>query len=140
MKLSSRHWLLVVLLPILVTGCLGRASVGYSTGAAVAVEDEPPLVEVQPGVWVVEDYNERAHSETKQAPARRWAAGGWLPRMPESREQLDMLLLRVARPRVVHRDGIRFEGQRYLALTLAGYVGEAVTIRGSAIIRAKSNA
>jgi putative transposase len=40
-----------------------------------------------------------------------------------------MLLLRVARPRVVHRDGIRFEGQRYLALTLAGYVGEAVAIR-----------
>jgi putative transposase len=49
--------------------------------------------------------------------------------MPDSLEQLDMLLLRVARPRVVHRDGIRFEGQRYLALTLAGYVGEPVTIR-----------
>ena len=77
----------------------------------------------------LEDYSHRAHSETQQAPAQRWAAGGWLPRMPDSPEQLDMLLLRVARARVVHRDGIRFEGQRYLALTLAGYVGEHVTIR-----------
>ncbi|MCA1679483.1 MAG: Mu transposase C-terminal domain-containing protein [Actinobacteria bacterium] len=81
------------------------------------------------GRFLVEDYNQRAHSETKVAPAERWAAGGWLPRMPDSPEQLDMLLLRVARLRVVHRDGIRFEGQRYLALALAGYVGEPVTIR-----------
>jgi putative transposase len=81
------------------------------------------------GRFLIEDYNHRSHSETKARPVGRWAGSGWLPRMPESLEQLDMLLLRVTRPRVVHRDGIRFEGQRYLALTLAGYVGEAVTIR-----------
>jgi putative transposase len=81
------------------------------------------------GRFLVEDYNHRAHSETKTPPVRRWVAGGWLPRMPDSLEHLDMLLLSVARPRVVQRDGIRFEGQRYLALTLAGYVGETVTIR-----------
>lgn len=49
--------------------------------------------------------------------------------MPESLEQLDLLLLCVARPRIVHRDGIRFQGLRYLDLTLAAYVGEPVTIR-----------
>ena len=49
--------------------------------------------------------------------------------MPESLEQLDLLLLTVARPRVVQRDGIRFQGFRYLDLTLAAYVGEPVTIR-----------
>ena len=49
--------------------------------------------------------------------------------MPDSLEQLDLLLLTVARPRVVQRDGIRFAGQRYLDLTLADYVGEPVTIR-----------
>src|SRR5664279_2445215 len=32
-------------------------------------------------------------------------------------------------PRKVHRDGIRCHGLRYLALTLAAYVGEEVTIR-----------
>jgi putative transposase len=81
------------------------------------------------GRFLVEDYNHRAHSETKVPPVRRWIAGGWLPQMPDSLEHLDMLLLSVARPRVVHRDGIRFEGERYLALTLADYVGETVTIR-----------
>jgi len=35
----------------------------------------------------------------------------------------------VAAPRVVHRDGIRFQGVRYLDPTLAAYVGERVTIR-----------
>lgn len=75
------------------------------------------------------DYNARTHSETGQAPARRWAAGGWLPRMPESLEALDLLLLTVARPRVVHRDGVHLHGLRYLDLTLAAYVGEPVTVR-----------
>jgi hypothetical protein len=35
----------------------------------------------------------------------------------------------VARPRQVHRDGIRFRTLRYIAPTLAAFVGEAVTIR-----------
>jgi putative transposase len=34
-----------------------------------------------------------------------------------------------ARPRVVRRDGIHFEGLRYTRPTLAGYVREPVTIR-----------
>jgi putative transposase len=81
------------------------------------------------GRFVVDDYLVRTHSETQQAPRERWLAGGWLPRMPESLEQLDLLLLTIAKPRVVQRDGIRFQGVRYLDLTLAAYVGEPVTIR-----------
>jgi putative transposase len=49
--------------------------------------------------------------------------------MPESLEALDLLLLTVATPRKVHRDGIRCHGLRYLDLTLAAYVGEQVTVR-----------
>jgi putative transposase len=49
--------------------------------------------------------------------------------MPDSLEALDLLLVAVAKPRVVHRDGIRFQGQRYIDPALAGYVGEPVTIR-----------
>jgi putative transposase len=79
--------------------------------------------------FVVRDYHLRRHSETKQLPQERWEAGGFLPRMPDSLEQLDLLLLTVATPRTVHRDGIRFQRLRYLDLTLASYVGEAVTIR-----------
>lgn len=49
--------------------------------------------------------------------------------MPDSLEDLDLLLVMVAKPRVVHRDGIRFQGLRFLDPTLAAYVGESVTIR-----------
>jgi hypothetical protein len=35
---------------------------------------------------------------------------GWLPRMPDSLEALDGFLLHVAKPRVVQRDGIHFQG------------------------------
>ncbi|HZM68399.1 MAG TPA: Mu transposase C-terminal domain-containing protein [Nakamurella sp.] len=81
------------------------------------------------GRYLVDTYHHRVHPETGQTPARRWVAGGWLPRMPESEEALDLLLLTVATPRKVHRDGIRCHGLRYLSLTLAAYVGEQVTIR-----------
>ena len=40
-----------------------------------------------------------------------------------------MLLVMVAKSRIVRRDGIRFEGLRYQAPALAPYVGQPVTIR-----------
>jgi len=49
--------------------------------------------------------------------------------MPDSLEQLDLLLLTVATPRKVRRDGIWFLGRRYLDTTLAAYIGEAVIVR-----------
>ncbi|WP_216841249.1 Mu transposase C-terminal domain-containing protein [Acidobacterium sp. S8] len=47
----------------------------------------------------------------------------------QSLEQLDLLLMQEVRTRKVRRDGIHFQGLRYLSLTLAAYVGEDVTIR-----------
>lgn len=79
--------------------------------------------------FIVNDYNQRRHSETHQAPQQRWDAGGFLPHLPERLEDLDLLLLSVPRSRVVQRDGIRFEGMRYLDVNLAAFVGEPVTIR-----------
>ena len=52
-----------------------------------------------------------------------------LPKLPESLESLDLLLVHHAQPRRVRRDGIRFLGLRYSEPTLAAYVGEPVTIR-----------
>jgi putative transposase len=49
--------------------------------------------------------------------------------LPESLEQLDLLLLTVAKPRTIHPDGIHFQSLRYLDPTLAAYVGESVIIR-----------
>ena len=79
--------------------------------------------------FVLDDYHQQLHSETGMAPRARWERGGFLPRLPDSLEQLDLLLLTVAKPRKVHQDGIHFQGFRYLDLTLAAYVGETVTIR-----------
>jgi putative transposase len=79
--------------------------------------------------FLLDDYHQRIHSETGQRPQERWEAGGWLPQLPTSLEQLDLLLLTVPKGRRIQQDGIRFQGFRYLDLTLAAYVGETVTIR-----------
>jgi len=81
------------------------------------------------GTWITTTYHRRVHPETGQTPIDRWIAPGWMPRMPESLDELNLLLLQVATPRKVLRDGIHLHGLRYLAITLAPYVGEPVTIR-----------
>ncbi|MFD4357465.1 Mu transposase C-terminal domain-containing protein [Nocardia sp. NPDC058518] len=81
------------------------------------------------GRFITDTHHRRTHSEIGVTPQQAWVAEGWLPRMPESLEQLDLLLIQVATPRVVHRDGIHFQGLRYLHPTLAAYVREPVTIR-----------
>jgi putative transposase len=50
------------------------------------------------GRFIVGEYHHRVHQETGQPPVDRWLGGGWLPRMPESLEMLDLLLLTVPRP------------------------------------------
>jgi putative transposase len=89
--------------------------------------------------FVIEHYHHTPHSATGKTPLARWSDNGFLPQLPESLEQLDLLLLTVAKPRRVqkatddfvlpHRDGIRFQSLRYIDSVLAAYVGEAVTIR-----------
>jgi putative transposase len=79
--------------------------------------------------FIFEGYHARPHSETHVPPQQRWEAGGFLPQMPASLEQLDLLLLTVAKPRKVRRDGLWFLGLRYMDPTLAAYVGESVILR-----------
>ena len=79
--------------------------------------------------FLLDVYHRRQHAETNLTPGERWEKGGFLPRMPDSLEQLDLLLLAVAGTRKIHSDGIRFQGLRYVDLTLAAYVGETVTLR-----------
>ena len=88
-----------------------------------------PELEMRLRDFLLDDYHQRIHSETRMAPQARWEAGGFLPHLPESPEQLDVLLLTVSKARKVRQDGIHFETMRYLDLTLAAYVGEWVTIR-----------
>ena len=71
-------------------------------------------------------YHRRPHGSTGEPPITRWQKGGFLPAMPDSLEQLDMLLVHVPKPRKVLRDGIRLMGRRYVEPTLAAFVGEQV--------------
>jgi putative transposase len=79
--------------------------------------------------WLLEDYHRRVHSETGDQPKERWEAGGFVPQMPTSLEQLDLLLLTVAKTRRVQQDGIHFKNHRYMDVTLAAFVKEEVLIR-----------
>jgi putative transposase len=79
--------------------------------------------------FVLHEYHQTPHSATGLPPQARWSADGFLPQMPVSLEQLDLLLLTVAKSRRVHQDGLRFQALRYIDPTLAAYVGEDVLIR-----------
>jgi putative transposase len=79
--------------------------------------------------FLIDEYHNEPHTTTGFKPHERWVAGGFLPRLPESLEQLDLLLLTVPKTRRVHRDGIRFSGLRYIDSMLAAYVGEDVLLR-----------
>jgi putative transposase len=41
---------------------------------------------------LIGEYLVTPHSTTREAPQARWEAGGFLPQMPDSLEQLDLLL------------------------------------------------
>ena len=51
--------------------------------------------------FLLDVYHRRECAETKVATAERWEANGFLPRMPDSLEQLDLLLIQVAKARQV---------------------------------------
>lgn len=74
-------------------------------------------------------YNYSTHSETRKTPVERWQSNGFIPQMADSLEVLDLLLLTEIKPRKIQRDGIKFQGLRYIDITLAEYVGESVVIR-----------
>jgi len=45
------------------------------------------------GEWIIGTYNHRLHSETGSSPVSSWCGQGWLPNMPNSLEDLDLLLV-----------------------------------------------
>ena len=104
---------------------------GYLKHGKPTTEPKLSLAELDRavGIFLVGTYNARTHREIRLAPQVAWSGDGWLPRMPNSLEDLDLLLISVAKARTVHRDGIHFQGIRYMDPTLAAYVKEAVTIR-----------
>ena len=89
----------------------GYAPKGYAEAEATLTL---PDFEQRFRTWLLEDYHYRVHSETACMPKERWEKGGFVPRMPMSLEQLDLLLLTVAKTRRVQQDGIHFQSHRYM--------------------------
>ena len=58
-----------------------------------------------------------------------WNRPDFLPNMPGSLENLDLLLLEEKKERIVHSDGIHFSGLKYIQSNLSAFVGESVEIR-----------
>lgn len=104
----------------------GYSPKGYPDAEAVLTL---PAFEQRFRTWLLSDFHRRRHSETGDQPKERWEKGGFVPRMPQSLESLDLLLLTVAKTRKVQQDGIHFQNHRYMDSTLASFVKEEVVIR-----------
>ena len=79
--------------------------------------------------FLIYDYNLKEHSSIKTKPIEKWNSKSFLPNLPESLENLDLLLLEISKSRKVHSDGIHFQGFRYTNPNLSAFVGESVLIR-----------
>ena len=79
--------------------------------------------------WLLETYLVLKNDDLGQSPLERWTAAARIPRMPENRESLDLMLLHVGKPRKVRRDGIRFKTFRYFDLSISKFVTEEVSVR-----------
>jgi putative transposase len=74
------------------------------------------------------EYHDRKHSTTKMAPIARWSTG-LIPRLPESEDALDLLLMPLARSRKIRRNGIHFQTNRYWCDELLLYIGDIAALR-----------
>ena len=88
-----------------------------------------PELDTAIGEFIGERYHHRTHPGINDSPYRAWIGDGWLPRLPETVDDLNLLLLTVTTTRVVRRDGVHFQGLRYVSPLLAAYVTESVVIR-----------
>ena len=104
---------------------------GYLTPRS---KDDRPLLTLQQFQtafhnWLVLNYLHREHSEIMTTPFQKWNSDNFMPRLPESLDQLDLLLLTVKKKRSVRTDGIHFETMRYTEPALSAITGHDVVIR-----------
>jgi len=79
--------------------------------------------------WLIDVYMCREQKDLNGSPLSRWKEGMRIPRMPESLDALNLMLMHVGRERKVRRDGIRFQTFTYFDLELSKYVKHKVSIR-----------
>jgi hypothetical protein len=95
--LSTQHSPSARSIPEVLAALPGRLGPGARTPQPVL---DLPALDRQIGAFIT-TYNDRTHSELGISPRDAWVSDGWLPRMPETLEELDGLLLTVPKIRVV---------------------------------------
>lgn len=102
---------------------------GYSkTKEAKSFLTEKEFIEIFEE-WLFTVYHQRIHSSINEPPIQKWNQASFLPNIPDSLSQLDLLLLKIKKERKVHSDGIHVFGLRYMHTHLASFVSESVEIR-----------
>lgn len=78
--------------------------------------------------WVVGTYHQERNRTTKESPLERYRRD-FVPRLPGTTRELDLLLICETVPRGVYPEGIRLYTQTYISPELAPYVREKVAVR-----------
>jgi putative transposase len=73
-------------------------------------------------------YHNRKHSEINMTPLQKWLRNSFLPRLPDSIEALNLILMK-AKQSKMFRDGIHFSKQRYSHDLLSESVGQQFEVR-----------
>lgn len=78
--------------------------------------------------FIVNHYHHEVHSTTGEPPFSRWQQPDFIPRLPGSARELDLLLM-CTEERVVQQTGIRFYHLDYWSYQLVDLIGERVLVR-----------
>lgn len=80
--------------------------------------------------WLTEEYMQRQNADTGQTPLLRWSQKIHIPRMLDSLERLNMLLMSIPEDRLVRKDGVHILTYCYFNTELQnGYMRESVQVR-----------
>lgn len=78
--------------------------------------------------WL-QKYHNTKHKEIKSTPLQKWHSEQFLPRLPESIEALDLMLMKVAKEHKMFRDGIHLFNRRYSHEMLTESIGQNFDVR-----------
>ncbi|MCA1680556.1 MAG: hypothetical protein LC777_17200, partial [Actinobacteria bacterium] len=80
------------------------------------------------GAFIRDSYHQRAHGETGEAPQARWDARGFLPRLPDSLQQL------IAEQSVVERSFSALVGEGLFLSLKRERDGRTASQRGAGVV------
>lgn len=101
----------------------------FSPDHQTTKEKPKPLAEIESAFrkWL-DEYHHRKHSEIRMSPLAKWSGKPIVPRLPDSLDALDLLLMKVEK-RKMFRDGIRLDHRRYSHELITESIGKPFDVR-----------